>query len=350
MELLYPYVKRQMQWFTRQLNKHSLIRDADRKGWWCFIDWADIEKKDEVTALEAIYYHALTSAANLAEVAGDKKEAANHLARALRVKESINQRLWLEDPGAYADCRTAQGISSRISQQSNCLAVLFGVADPNRWESIHRTVFDESKVQPTTTPYMNFYVVKALYRTHRDQQALDLIRSYWGGMLRRGATSYWETYDPRRPDDFVPDSSMSFCHGWSAGVTSMLPAEVVGIKPTAPGFREVSVIPHLAELQWAEARVPTPHGDVFVSWKRPEHSAGFTGTLEVPAACGALVGIPITDAKTRVSLNGTAVWDCGKVPGVSQAKLSAAWSDDRYVYLKLPRGGKYKVEAIPTAQ
>ncbi len=340
-ELLYPNVQRQMRWFTRQLDRSSLIRDADREDWWCFIDHADIDKRDKVTALEAAYYHASTSAANIARVVGDKGGAAEHLARAKRVKRSVNKLLWLQDLGAYADCRAGSEISSRITQQTNALAVFCGVAGRERWDSIHQVIFDQNGVRPTITPYMNFYVVKALYRMQRDQQCLDLIRRYWGGMLKRGATTYWEIYDPRRPADFVPDSDMSFCHGWSAGVTSILPAEVVGIKPGAPGFREVLIVPHLADLDWAEARVPTPHGDVFVSWKR--RADGLAGTVELPAECSAVVGIPGDQLEMCVLLDGRPVWKNGKPIAPRPTGVIDVRAEGHRVLLKLPRGGTHRI-------
>lgn len=332
-KLLYPNVKRQMEWFETQLNDHSLIKDADRKEWWCFIDWSDMEKKDEVTALEAIYYDALLSSASLASVVGSKKDADKYRARAELVKSGINERLWDKDSGAYADCRTSLGLSKRISQQSNSLAILFGIADPSRQESIQRVIFDPSRVEPTTTPYMNFYVVKTLYFLQKDQQALHLIRSYWGGMLKRGATTCWEIYDPRKPDDFVPDSGLSLCHGWSAGVTSILPAEVVGIKPIKPGFEEALIAPQLADLEWAEAVVPTPRGDITVSWQK-----GYSGDIELPKDCRALVCIPADPTNANITLDGKTVWSHGK------ARTKDAYSDGRHIYFKLTKPGRHTIK------
>lgn len=332
-KLLYPNVKRQMEWFETQLNAYSLIKDADRKEWWCFIDWSDMEKKDEVTALEAIYYDALQSSASLASVVGNKKDADKYRARADLVKNAVNERLWDKDSGAYADCRTSLGLSKRISRQSNCLAILFGIADPSRQESIQRVIFDASKVEPTTTPYMNFYVVKALYSMQRDQQALNLIRTYWGGMLKRGATTYWEIYDPRKPEDFVPDSGQSLCHGWSAGVTSILPAEVVGVKPIKPGFEEVLIAPQLADLEWAEAVMPTPRGDITVSWKK-----GYSGEIELPKDCRALVRVPADPANANITLDGKTVWSQGK------ARTKDSYSDGAHIYFKLTKPGRHTIK------
>ena len=332
-ELLYPNVKHQVEWFETQLNEHSLIKDADRKDWWCFIDWSDMDKKDEVTALEAIYYDALQSAINIAQVMGDRKKADGYRTRAALVKNAINQRLWSQGSGAYVDCRTSLGPSQRISQQSNCLAVLFGIADPSRRESIQRIIFDPSKVEPTTTPYMNFYVVKSLYSVEKGQQALDLIRSYWGGMLKRGATTYWEVYDPRKPEDFVLDSGYSYCHGWSAGVTSILPAEVVGVKPTKPGFEEIIIAPQLADLEWAQAIVPAPRGDITVSW-----NTGYSGRIELPNDCRALVCIPADPAKATITLDDAIVWSEGK------ARAKGAYSEGTHIYFTVTKPGKHVVK------
>jgi len=328
-KLLYPNVKHQMAWFESELNDHSLIKDADRPEWWCFIDWSDMEKKDEVTALQAIYYDSLRAAENLASTLGDKTNAGKYRDRAKLVKDAVNERLWAKDSGAYADCRTSAGLSKRISQQSNCLAILFGIADRKQGESIQRVIFDPSKVDPTTTAYMNFYVAKALHSLDKDQQSLDLIRDYWGGMLKRGATTYWEIYDPRKPEDFVPETDLSLCHGWSAGVTSILPAEVAGIKPAAAGFEEVTIAPHLADLQWAEAVVPTPKGDIIAAWYE-----GYSGRIELPKDCRALVCIPADPKTATVILDDDTVWSQGK------AKSNSAYSDEAHVYFKIERAGK----------
>ena len=332
-KLLYPNVKHQMEWFETQLNERSLIKDADRKEWWCFIDWCDMEKKDEVTALEAVYYDALQSAASLASVVGDRRKADDYRAGAKLVKDAINERLWNKDIGAYVDCRTSLGMSARISQQSNSLAMLFGIADAKQSESIQRVIFDPSKVEPTTTPYMNFYVVKALYSLQKDQQALDLIRSYWGGMIKRGATTFWEIYDPRKPDDFVPDSGLSLCHGWSAGVTSILPAEVVGVKPVQPGSKEILIAPHMADLEWAEAVVPTPRGDITVSWKK-----GLSGSIELPRDCRALVCLTANPKSATITLDDKIIWSQGK------ARTKDSYSDGTHVYFKLTKPGRHTVK------
>jgi hypothetical protein len=48
-------------------------------------------------------------------------------------------------------------------------------------------------------------------------KARSLLTSYWGGMIEKGADTFWEVYDPT--NDFLsPYNSAiinSYCHAWS---------------------------------------------------------------------------------------------------------------------------------------
>lgn len=335
LRLLYPHVRRQMAWFERHLDRDSLIEKADRPGWWCFIDWADVDRHDRVTALQAAYHEALASAERIAQALGDDRSADRYNQRALKVRESVDRLLWLDDAGAYADCRTRTGISSRTSMQTNALAVTCGIAGRGRWDDIYRALSDPSRTQPAITPYMSSYAARALYRMERDRAALDLVRQCWGGMIRRGATTFWEIHDHRKPHDFVPDSDMSFCHGWSSGVVSLLPSEIAGIRPLAPGFREISIAPRLGDLEWVEAVTPTPLGDVRASWRR--NGSALSGSLAIPGRATARIRIPCDPSWAAVRINGRVVWSGGR-------PASGASLDRAHLVVEVP-SGEHKIIA-----
>lgn len=44
--------------------------------------------------------------------------------------------------------------------------------------------------------------------------------------------------------------------------------EVLGVKPTAPGFAKVLIEPKWADLEFARGTVPTPKGPIEVSWQK----------------------------------------------------------------------------------
>lgn len=121
----------------------------------------------------------------------------------------------------------------------------------------------------------------------RVDRALEIIRSYWGGMLDRGATTWWETYDPSTPACTVPSAyqgntptylvdhiPVSFSHGWGASPSYILTQSVLGLDLSRLGEQEVYLAPHAGDLDWAEGAVPTRFGMMEASWKREEGEKG----------------------------------------------------------------------------
>ena len=51
----------------------------------------------------------------------------------------------------------------------------------------------------------------------RQEQALEELVRYWGGMADAGADTFWELYDPEDPDasPYGGTAVNSYCHAWS---------------------------------------------------------------------------------------------------------------------------------------
>ena len=100
----------------------------------------------------------------------------------------------------------------------------------------------------------------------------DMLRSYWGGMLSFGATTFWEHYDPSlsRVDNlrmYGNSYGKSLCHAWSASPIYLLGKYVLGVTPDTPGFKTYSVRPDTLGLERFDGAVPVPGGLVRVSLK-----------------------------------------------------------------------------------
>lgn len=299
---LYPYVKKVMDWFKANTDDSGLFRHADRPGWWIFVDWdGSMEKKDRVTALEAVYYWALNDAAELARVADVKGDIPTYTNQARLLRQGINTTLWSAEQGAYVDCATDEGPSKLIHKQPNALAVLAGVPDTEMVGKAVDAILDSTKTPPVTTPYMNFYVASALFEQGKNKEAVDIIRAYWGGMIDRGATSFWEKFDPNWPTPYE-NAELSYCHGWSSGPGAMLPAYVAGIRPAGAGFQQAVVEPELAGLEWVKAEVPTSYGKFRVDWKSDRGTV--VGTVSVPRDCGATLRLPQPPEGTFYTIDG----------------------------------------------
>ena len=120
----------------------------------------------------------------------------------------------------------------------------------------------------------------------RYDDALRLIREYWGRMIELGATTFWEDFNfedgknAARIDEIVPEGKFdihadggaycyvglrhSFCHGWASGPTAWLSRHVLGIEPVEAGFKKVRIEPNLGDLDWAQGTFPTPYGVIEV--------------------------------------------------------------------------------------
>ncbi len=165
------------------------------------------------------------------------------------------------------------------------LQVLCGGASlPDGAVAERRTLLEADGARGFST-FMSYFLLSGL-EAAGSSQALDLARTYYGGMLDRGATTFWEDFSldwldgSGRIDEVTPAGvrdihadtgkhcyeglKKSLCHGWSVGVLPYFVEQVLGITPAAPGFGAVRVEPHIGGLAWAEGCIPTPHGLITV--------------------------------------------------------------------------------------
>ena len=297
---VYPAVAKALQWFERQLNEENLLTDVPH---WVFVEWAETDKKGQVTALNAQLVTALRVAAELARLADHPRAATHYQGLAQRVCDAINNLLWDETRGAYADARRHGKLSRRLSQQSNAAVIAFDVAPRERWARIWKIILDEKRLVLTyamghdgeATPFDEEYnVVQAqpfyshfLHRALRQDNKFDIIaeniRTRWSEMLADGESTFRETWQL--------DPMTSKCHAWSATPTYDLSSDVLGVSPIESGFKRLRIAPQTVNLQWARGKFPTPHGEVSVAWK---HNADrFELNVTVPRGCEAEIVCPL---------------------------------------------------------
>ena len=86
----------------------------------------------------------------------------------------------------------------------------------------------------------------AICKVGRLDKAQELIDSYWGGMLKMGATSMWEQFDPNVP---IPECyamygdkyQKSLCHAWSCGPIYFLGKYCLGVSATDVAYKSYKV-------------------------------------------------------------------------------------------------------------
>ncbi|HEY0828607.1 MAG TPA: alpha-L-rhamnosidase C-terminal domain-containing protein [Bacilli bacterium] len=122
-------------------------------------------------------------------------------------------------------------------------------------------------------------VLETLFERGHGAKALELMRTYWGEMLHRGAATWWETFDPSTPHCTVPSNyqgntpvylqdyiPVSLCHGWGASPTYLLIQHVLGINVLNLGSKVLHLSPFTKDLNWAKGEIPTRWGTIKVHW------------------------------------------------------------------------------------
>ena len=183
-------------------------------------------------------------------------------------------------------------------------AILYGLAYEEQRREIMQSVMLNPKIDPITTPYMRFYELETLCIDGLHSQVLREMRDYWGGMLREGATSFWEKYVPSETGTqhlamYGRPYGKSLCHAWGASPIYLLGKYYLGVRPTKPGYAEFVVEPHLGDLEWIKGDIPTPHGLIHVEMDRHQVKVLATegnGTLvvagrQIPVTSGAEVSV-----------------------------------------------------------
>ena len=137
--------------------------------------------------------------------------------------------------------------------------------------------------------FMSYFILKAAADTSGIEKALQMLREYYGGMLKAGATTFWEDFDldwlkegasidrvlEKDEYDIHGDNGRfcycgfrhSLCHGWSAGPAAFLSESILGIKIIEPGCKKILISPHTGNLAWAKGTYPTPYGAIEISIK-----------------------------------------------------------------------------------
>lgn len=296
------YLKLQQDYITGLLqllmehidaNGHEQLTD-DR-----FLDWPSSENKEALDAgLQALMLLAMEAGEQLCTILGNEPLALQCQKKATLLKQGAPDvtRPFLQ----LKKAPTAPGM-----KQAAALMSLAGLMDAR--EAAERYIAVDGAHGYST--FYGYYMLQAMAKAGNYQGALDQIRSFWGGMLDLGATTFWEDFNldwmdnAGRIDEPTPAGKHdvhrdygaycykgfrhSLCHGWASGPTSWLTRHVLGVEVVSPGATTIRIIPHLGDLDWAEGTFPTPQGIVKIRHtKQPDGSVH--SDIQAPAGVNVL--------------------------------------------------------------
>jgi hypothetical protein len=203
-----------------------------------------------------------------------------------------------------------------------------GFTTPTEQARLFDREFGDRATRLSFSPFNEYFIIQAMARMNRYDEALASIHDDWGGQIEYGGTSFFETFWPAWAqvlghNDAVPNCQSgytSLCHPWGAGVTKWLTEETLGIKPVTPGFATYDVFPHLGRtLTSVSGAVPTPKGTIRAAFDVAQGRASLTA----PAGTTGRIGIPTVEKNIKnIRINGKLAWKNGvfhSVPGIGGA-------------------------------
>ena len=228
-----------------------------------FLDWPSSEDPKAVHAgLQAMMIMSLTAGADLSATLGDNATAQKCLAAVKKLKLHVPDH--------------------NNSKQAAALLALSGLMPAKQ---ANADVIAVGGTRNFST-FFGYYMLEAKAKAGDYQGSIDVIREYWGAMIKMGATTFWEDFNmdwlknAAPIDELVPEGKIdihgaygaycyigfrhSLCHGWASGPTPWLTEHVLGITVVAPGCKVVKIQPHLGDLSFAEGTFPTPYGLIMV--------------------------------------------------------------------------------------
>ena len=209
---LWPVAKRQLDNINKYLLPNGLFDNeaAAANRWWIFVDWK--ENLDRQASLQGIIIFSLKQTYELARLLGKEKELSGVPALIKKMTAAARIQLFDKQRNLFVS-----GKQQQVSYASQAWMVLAGVVNEKESKQVFQALGQEKEVVRPGSPYLYHYYIEAMIKAGMGAEAKKALLDYWGGMVQKGADTFWEVYDPANdflsPYNFYPINS--YCHAWS---------------------------------------------------------------------------------------------------------------------------------------
>lgn len=304
-EELAPFVHGLLGRFSGYLGKTGIVSEAPD---YMFMDWVSIQGLGAhhppanigMGYMTAFFYRALGDGAEISEILGDKTHVEKYEELRKKIASAYNAQLWDASKGLYRDgishLTTIQtnawmppdtGIDN-YSQQNNSLAMAYGLAPSDQSGKLMGSIL--TQIPWNVQPYFMHFVFDAMEASGiYDTCATEWLRKW---KINQATQSLHEG-----------NSMGDLSHGWTSTPLYQLSSRILGVRPESPGFKTILIRPYPCDLKWAKGSVPTPFGNVLVSWTMSEDK--FTMDTQIPNGAEAMIEPPASRfTNPKISVDG----------------------------------------------
>jgi alpha-L-rhamnosidase len=250
----------------------------------------DPPEKSEL-ATSAHTYGYLKTLSDTARLLGKDNDAMEYAFRAGEVRNAMNTLCYDPEKKCYKT-----SIPTPFRQTSNVLPFGFDfIPEDRKADVIANVAKDIMEVRGgrlETGCIGTEHLLPALTDNGFGEVAYTVINQKgwpgWGYFAESGSGANWESFR---------SSARSRSHYWLGTYEEWLYSHLAGIKPTAPGFKEIQIKPYLlGDLTEVKASVETVRGPVASRWTRK--GADVSLSVTVPVNVTATVYVPASDASS----------------------------------------------------
>ncbi len=281
----------------KYLNVWKLNADGTlnyRTGDWPWGDWGT--NIDKEILYNAFYYMALKGVKNMAQVLALQEDVNIYAEMMDAFKKAFNKNFW--NGKTYRHPAYKGETDDRV----HALAVVSGLAE----HEMYSAIFEVLKTQEYASPYMEKYVIEALFIMGQEQYGIERLKRRFAEMVNDpDRTTLYEGWGIGSNGYGGGTTN----HAWSGGGLTILSQYVCGVAPVAAGFKVFQVLPQPAGLKFAKTIVPSLKGDIAVAFNNEPEK--FELNIKVPSSTSAIVGIPRKNV-TTILYEGQKIWENGK--------------------------------------
>lgn len=208
-EDLWCVAVRQIEDALTFINKDFLY-DPELRSSWIFFDWR--AGLDVTAPMQAAMIFALNQTYELARMLGKEAEVKEWKTLEKNMIKAARKHMYDKTAGVVVS-----GSDRQVSVLSQAWMVKAGVLNEKEAQKALRSVMADSESVKPGSPYGTHYVIDAMVLCGMNDEARTYLVDYWGGMVKKGADTFWEAYDPN--DDYISPYNFhplnSYCHAWS---------------------------------------------------------------------------------------------------------------------------------------
>jgi len=304
--------------FLLSQTTEGIVEDLGTFGDWCAPGLVT-SKKTGLPFISTWYlYHDLSLMEQIAQVLGKPEDVLHYRQKAREIGDALLLRFW---KGTYMESlpMTPWDFPDQTAQALTLSSDLL-----NTEESFALATYLDDLVAATSGDHVGTgihgtrYLLEQLSRWGHQEKAYTIAnqKDYpgWIYMIREGATTLWERWEP-----IYCEGMNSHNHIMFGSIDQWFYTYVAGLSPLAPGWKKIALAPaYLEKIEHASATIAAPYGEVALQWER--NNGDVIVTITIPSGTDGYLFLP-SSLTIRERLVGVEVFTEAKVSLLSPYKM-----------------------------